>query len=239
MLAMSAEAASERIQRAWRRSTKYGKTLLAKYVDPMPLIVNGLDFEGLSSLIQRKDVLVGTKNLLQYVLRMRGGHQNGEDRTFKTRVFLISFMMKRFPRDIFADICVPEVMEVLKASENMLTHWYEVIGALKRNEIPDTLEFHRAHLDYVSEYEKYKALDAPFVPDRINALQRSLHDIYFARANLERTDPEICVFNKLIDRIRLGFKRLAGGVDILAVEDAYERTLSGLDLPYYKEPVLE
>ena len=152
---------------------------------------------------------------------------------------MISFMMKRFPLNIFVDISVPEVMEVRKASENMLTLWNEVIGALKRNEIPDTLEFHRSHLDYVSKYEMYKAFDAPFVPDRINAVQLSLHHIYTARANLERTDPEIPGYNEPIDYIRLLLKRLAGGADILAVEDAYERTLSGRDLPYYKELVLE
>ena len=38
-----------------------------------------------------------------------------------------------------------------EASENVLKHWpgYEIIDALKRNEIPDNLEFRKSLVDYV------------------------------------------------------------------------------------------
>ena len=240
MLAMSAEAASKyfspvrRIQRAWRRSFKSVAKLLEKYVDPMQLINEGLDYNGLVTLFRREDVKTGIKNLVQRVLRMRVGHQNGEPgevKTIKSVLFLNSFRVKRFPLHTFErrHLEAPIVMDVRKAASNMLRRWYEVIDALKRDEIPDTLEFRKSFLDYASKYETYRAWDEQFMAKRI---QMTLRDLIIERDRLQRTNPAIDEYNDMIRRLRPRLSCLVDGAKMLEAVDAYERVLRNFEPPY-------
>ena len=47
-----------------------------------------------------------------------------------TRVFLVCFMAKFFPDNMFPNANEPNALALREASENVLKHWYEIIDAL-------------------------------------------------------------------------------------------------------------
>ena len=119
-------------------------------------------------------------------------------------------------------------MDVRKAASNMLRRWYEVIDALKRDEIPDTLEFRKSFLDYASKYETYRAWDDQFMAKRT---QMTLRDLIIERDRLQRTDPAIDEYNDMISRLRHCLSCLVDGDKMLEAVDAYERVLRNIEPP--------
>ena len=222
---MSDEAASK-IQRAWKRSFRSVMKILAEYVDPVQEIEKGLQFREFMAFLKRLDVVVGMKNLLKRVVRMRVGHRIGQGRVaevkINTRVFMFCFMVKFFPDNMFPDANEPNAQALRQASENVLKHWYEIIDALKRNEIPDNLEFRKSLVKY----------DEKFTLILTQRVQLALHTLYTVRANLDYTHAAIPALNEQIRDLRERLSIIPGGAERLEAENAYERVLLGPRLPY-------
>ena len=239
---LSAEAASKyfspvrRIQRAWKRSFKSVFKLLEEYVDPGQEIENGMPFAGITTFLRRQDVLSGTKNLLQRILRIRVGPRNAPGRVvinkINTRVFLTSFMVRYFPNNTFENVNAPKVLKLREASEEMLGLWYEIIEELERGQIPDTLAFRQSVVTFQKKFDAWHSGEDAQREVMAQGLQVALHAIYTARDQLDVTDPVVAQLNTQAGRLREWLERLPGGPARLDAENAYERVLRGFRPAY-------
>ena len=239
---LSAEAASKyfspvrRIQRAWKKSFKSVFKIFKEYVDPWHDIQNGLPFEGITTLLRRQDVLSGTKNLLQRLLRIHVGPRNAPGRVvinkINTRVFLTSYMVRYFPNNTFENINAPKVLELREASEEMLGLWYEIIEELERGQIPDTLAFRQSVVNFQQKFDSWHGGEDAQREVMAQRLQVALHVIYTARDQLEVTDPAVAELNTQAVRLRAALERMPGGPARVETENAYERVLRGFRPAY-------
>ena len=239
---LSAEAASKyfspvrRIQRAWKKSFKSVFKLLEEYVDPWHDIQNGLPFEGITTLLRRQDVLSGTKNLLQRLLRIHVGPRNAPGRVvinkINTRVFLTSYMVRYFPNNTFENVNALKVLKLREASEEMLGLWYEMIEELERGQIPDTLAFRQSVVKFQKKFDSWHGGEDAQREVMAQRLQVALHMIYTARDQLETTDPAVAELNNQAGRLRAALERMPGGPARVETENAYERVLRGFRPAY-------
>ena len=210
--------------------------MLEEYVDPGQEIENGMPFAEITTFLRRQDVLSGTKNLLQRLLRIHKGPRNAPGRVeinkINTRVFLTSFMARDYAQNTFENINAPKVLELREASEEMLGLWYEIIEELERGQIPDTLAFRQSVVNFQKKFDSWHSGEDAQREVMAARLEIALHAIYTARDQLEVTDPVVAQLNTQAVRLREGLERLPGGPARVEAENAYERVLRGLRPAY-------